>query len=397
MREQSGARAITVDTFFGDALPSDADRYQAGMLLSMTADGAAAIEHLEAFTKRHADDPRASKAKERLAELYMREQRYADSARVMRELSEASELRDTERRSLAQSISVARSLEHAPRMTRISTEPNGSDRVSGRLPTHIDKGGLTRVGLIANGVDVEAVWDTGANFSVMQASTARALGATMLPGQVEVHSLTGEGVPGTMAIVARLEIGEVSLRDVPFLVLEDELLSFPDFDYTIPFILGFGPILELGRYSTEPGLIRIGDDADPIYIDSANTPTLAIVSNDLVVAATVAGVAVPMIYDSGASHSQLAGKVFDRIPSLRDDATQASTVVRGAGGKREHTVYVVPTVRISAGGKTTMIEQIHVDTQGELESSYGRLGQDFTGNDSVTIDFSTGQFRVTMR
>lgn len=127
---------------------------------------------------------------------------------------------DDRARSAAQTAALAGPLARAPRQRKLGGRA---------LPTRTDTdaAGLTRVAVGAGSRSEAMVLDTGANLSVLSASTARRLGARLLAGAAAVGSSTKAAVATRVAIVPRLTIGGVIFANVVFLVLDDAQLNFP--------------------------------------------------------------------------------------------------------------------------------------------------------------------------
>ena len=119
--------------------------------------------------------------------------------------------------------------------------------------------------------------DTGANFSVIMASEAKALGLTIRPAGVEVATSTSRKVLADVALAEKMSIGKIDYTNVVFLVFPDELLTFPG-GHTIPGLVGFPVVEAMGEVrfrldnvleiSSRPPVRKLGnlalDDLDPL-------------------------------------------------------------------------------------------------------------------------------------
>jgi hypothetical protein len=147
---------------------------------------------------------------------------YAEAARTGELLERAlSEAGDAE---MAESVG---------RMRGLAALLNGRpmQRVEGSVvpastASHYDRVGLPRIEVRVNGQAQEAVVDTGANLSVLSRETARRMGLEI----AETETRVSNGVQGTVGVrigvADRLEIAGTVLRNVPFLIIDDEHLTF---------------------------------------------------------------------------------------------------------------------------------------------------------------------------
>jgi len=111
-----------------------------------------------------------------------------------------------------------------------------------RRSSRLALGNNRRVPLRIGDAKRQFALDTGANFSVIMASEAEALGLTIRPAAVEVATSTGSRVLADVAVAKQMTIGKVDYRNVVFLVFPDEFLTFPG-GHRIPGLVGF-PVVE---------------------------------------------------------------------------------------------------------------------------------------------------------
>lgn len=93
---------------------------------------------------------------------------------------------------------------------------------------------------VSNGEQSENfVFDTGASMNVVSENSAQRLGIRVLESSVSAFGVTGKEVKFKTGITDTLWIGNLMFENVVFMVLSDELLSFPEADYIIHGIIGF--------------------------------------------------------------------------------------------------------------------------------------------------------------
>ena len=200
----------------------------------------------------------------------------------------------------------------------------------------VDRVGLPRIDVAVNGTLQEAVFDTGANLSVLSSETARRLGVTILDGTSSV----GNGVQGTVpirvGIAERLTIAGATLRNVPFLIIEDAQLTFPvPGGYDIKAIIGLPVMRALGRMRVEQAgrfVLAAPGQAQPA------APNMAASGNNLFVAVAVDGSIVPMHLDTGANQSRLSALYAAAHPEEVAGLPRRVAGMASAGGARLTTV-----------------------------------------------------------
>jgi len=259
--------------------------------------------------------------------------------------------------------------------------------------TH-DKVGLLRAQVVINDKKQEAVLDTGANLSVVSLSTARKLGLRMLNGDASVASAASQAVPSRIGIADHLVFAGLSLSQVPFLVLDDAKLSMPvPGGYQIDAILGFPVLRQLQRLKfTGDGQLQ------PARSTASNEEngSLRMAGSDLYVNVMLNDSPVPMLLDSGASHSALSAAFAAEHPSLAKEWTTQNEHVAGAGGARTRKAAKWTHVQVRIGNETTILPALSV----ALESTDDAKEANVLGNDilhafdSWTIDFSRMDFQV---
>ncbi len=250
-----------------------------------------------------------------------------------------------------------------------------------------DKVGLQRAQVEINGLAQEAVLDTGANLSVVSASTASRLGLRVL-GDASVGSSSRAVVPTQVAIAEQLSFAGLVLENVAFLVLDDEQLEMPiPGGYRIDAIIGF-PVFRAMRR------VRFGRDGslvpEPGAGDDGATGNLALAGSDLFVDARVAGIPAALHLDSGGSASSLSSSFSRDNPEALHGRAKSRQRLAGAGGATEREIATWPQARIDVAGRTVVLPALAMAV-GESADAPARgdgvLGSDVLNQfDSWTLD-----------
>jgi predicted aspartyl protease len=263
---------------------------------------------------------------------------------------------------------------------------------AGRSGARRDVAGLMRVDVRVNSQDVDAVFDTGANLSVLSASTAQRLGARLLEGKASVGNSVRGTVPVQLAIADRFEIGGNVLRDVVFLVIDDAALSFgPGGAYKIPAIIGYPVMQALGRFRMDEEAFHV----EPAGAESpapapAPAPNLYVSAGEMFVDAKVGGIAVPLYLDSGANPSHLNPPFAVAYPAPLAGLVAEQRQRAGAGGRATDQAVRWRDVAVELAGRRVQLPSLIVGVPGgdvKPSSYYGVIGADLLGRfTSYTID-----------
>lgn len=226
-----------------------------------------------------------------------------------------------------------------------------------------------------NGQSEDFVFDTGAMFSTISESCAVRLGIRILQSAVNVGTSINSKVQSKIGVADKLQIGELLLENVAFLVLPDEMLTFPQVNYAIHGIIGF-PIMymmkEISIQQDEILTVSVRPkkrDLRNLFLDGLSP----------IVQFEVEGDTVLFKMDTGANTSDFSEKYF----STHKDIILAKGTPRiakrgGGGGIIEQEVYDLENVRLKIGGQEFTIPTITVlpDKFSFFENYDGNLGQD---------------------
>ena len=311
---------------------------------------------------------------------------YAEAARVGRTLEQLQKAagQAQEAGETATARAMAELLAPEPRQ-RVEGEPK-----QGSTSARRDAAGLTRIDLKINGQAQDAVFDTGANLSVLSAATARRLGVRMLGGQASVGNSVQTQVPVQVGIIDRLEIAGTTLRNVPVLVIADAQLTFRVAGgYSIPSIVGFPVMRSLGRFTVHAGG-TFTVEPTPRRPDPAAVRNLSAWANELFIEVEVGGIKVPLHLDSGANPSHLNSLFAMRHPKPLAGLPREQRRVAGAGGTATGEAVRWRDVPAEIAGRRFRAPAVLVEVaraDGRKSPYLGVLGSDVLGLfSSYTID-----------
>jgi len=269
----------------------------------------------------------------------------------------------------------------------------GSDGVE--VPTQRDIAGLLRASVQIGGVAQSAVLDTGANLSTISASAAARFHLRMIDGTATVGSATRQAVPVRIAVADEVRFAGFTLRNVPFLVLEDSQLRFPlGLGYSIEVIIGFPVFRAMGSVTFAQGKFAPGGK-----VDAATSSPIGMQGNSLLVSVQLGSTTVPLLLDTGANATSLSAEYAADHPDFVAALPRSGQHVGGAGGISAQRIALWRNVPVRMGGSSFTLDRIAIQLSnpGDAErKTYGTIGQDLLRHVSAyTIDFRTMRFGVS--
>lgn len=228
----------------------------------------------------------------------------------------------------------------------------------------------------SNGQSEDFVFDTGAMFSTVSESCAKQLGIHVLESAVNVGTSIGSKVQTKVGIADNLQIGELQIENVAFLVVPDEMLSFPQVNYVIHGVIGFPVMYQMKEItirkneSLTVSAIPKKRDLHNLFLDGLS-PIVQFESESNTV----------LFYmDTGANTSNFSEKYF---AANKDEILKKGTskmIKRGSAGGSvvDSEVYELKNVHFKIGGQEMTLPSIVVSTDNfSVSKNYdGTLGQD---------------------
>src|SRR5690554_246908 len=267
---------------------------------------------------------------------------------------------------LRNSFYLLKSLENTPKQEiEISADAE--------LPIIKDKAGLSNLEVTFGEKKINFVFNTGANFSVIQKSVAEEMGLKIIQSKFMTDNAAGRKVNTNLALAERLEIGPIILRNVVFLMFDDADLTFPPIDYEMKGILGF-PVT---RAFEE---IRIAKDSLFIPQEAVDYNLYNLAFDGLIplVKVEYKGDALPFQFDTGAQTTTLYSKFFERYKS-EIEANYAKTNLSVAGGQYTIGGYLLDSVDLTVGDSKVSMKDVQLFPEriSATDVQYGNLGQDY--------------------
>lgn len=307
----------------------------------------------------------------------------------------------------AEAFDVADAIEAlgvAERQARAFVEPlrgvPGIEREAfapGELAVIRDRAGLPRTEISINGLAQDVVLDTGAAYSTIAKSAAERLGLRVIDAQVSVGASALEDVPAELALAETLELDGARFRNVIFIVLPDDALTFWGGRYTIEVILGLPVLFRLERFSLETNeteeMLRFGpsegeSDLSNLYMEGLSAVVL--------IETPAVEMPLHLLFDSGAQITNLSTSVVTDHPVLADMAEAQTSRVGGAGGYvTDEEALRLPALTLRIGQTTVELLDIPVVSTGAAGRRHGLLGHDvLSSGRGFVVDFKTMSLEI---
>ena len=332
---------------------------------------------------------RAAVALRSLADDYTKTFQYAEADKTYAELlgDFSKRLPNAERQAMKDDGKTVHLLRDVPPQT---VEMNGAFSIS----IHQSELGTIESELSVNGVTRSWILDTGANYSVLTESSAKAMGLKLSQEAAQTQGASGAENPLHIAIIPELKIGSAAVRNVVILVLPDKALLVPmqKGKHQIEAILGYPVLSALERLTFSKDTLKVepgGDNSGAaMYMQELNP----------LVECRVNGHDMLLFFDTGASSTALTARYYDAFQKEFTNAPRKKRGVAGAGGIKYLESFILPEVSFEIGGEKAVLKDVPVDPEPQgrdFDLLYGNLGRDVTAEfKSFTFDFKAMRFRL---
>ena len=260
----------------------------------------------------------------------------------------------------------------AKELGRQTAEIKGDTRVEVKK----DMAGFSNIPIKINGMEEEFIFDTGANISTIIKSLAVKLKLVFLKGTIKVGSITDKKIDSELAYAELLEIGKITYKNVLFLVLPDDALSFAGGLYTIDGIIGYPVFREMKEINLTKDELSVPLKPNPkqeqnLVMDGFTPVVNAVVNKDT----------LAFTFDTGARTTILYNKFYEKYKKDIDKKYELDEVdFEGAGGSVKVKGFELDKLNISIAGSIAKIEEVKllaVNVKNTDKYFYGNLGQDF--------------------
>ena len=330
------------------------------------------------------DQAHRSEARETLADNYTRMYEYGKAADEYKTLAVEFGMKVGKKKTddYQNSYRMFDALRKTPRQQLVL---NGDLRVQGKR----DMAGMLNLPVEIDGQPIDFVFDTGAELSVVTASTAKKLNLQMIDSEYSVSTSTDIVIKSKLAVAPVMKFGNATFTNVVFLVLEDKALYFPPVKYQINAIVGFPVMEELGNVTISREN-EVSSNRSRELEDIA--PNMFLEGLKPIVQASVFGKQMIFAFDTGGVTSTFYPKFFEANKRyILGYAKLQKRKAGGAGGMKSVMAYMLKGLNMTISERIVRLPVAEIYPRPLNEESrnyYGNLGQDIIKQfERMTLDF----------
>ena len=296
------------------------------------------------------------------------------------QLNYAQFIDSAELRNLKNEIKIWEALRQTPKQT-IEREDNT------RIPLTKDKVGLSNIDVAFGASTMTFLFDTGANFSAITRSAAAKLGMEVIEADFFVTAATGAEVNSDIAVASEMKIGNITLKNVVFLVFDDKDLSFPQINYYPNGAIGF-PVIE--------AMDEICISNDQLLVPKTpaeyNFNNFALDGLIPIIACEYEDDTLRFHFDTGATSTSLYRPFFEENQEdIEAKYEKQNLSSASGGGTRKFEGYIIDKMNLCVAYSQANLEnvQLHLnDISKEGDNFHGNFGQDYIKQfEDMTISF----------
>ena len=271
---------------------------------------------------------------------------------------------------LQNEINIWRALENVPEQQIIRDKDCS-------FPMERDAVGLFNINVSFGDSTKNFLFDTGANFSAIKRSNVEQLGLNLIKADFYVTAATGLKVNCDIAIADELIIGKIICKNVVFIVLNDDDLSFPQIEYYPNGIIGF-PIIEALDEIRINKNNQVFVPKNPVEYNNNNFALEGLMP---VVACEYKGDTLSFHFDTGATTTMLYAKFFkDYKEEIENNYEPQTFGSESAGGVFKIEGYVLDNIHLKVADSEAVLNKVRLhpeDIGGKKSNFYGNFGQDY--------------------
>jgi hypothetical protein len=222
----------------------------------------------------------------------------------------------------------------------------------------------------------DAVFDTGANISVMARKTAEKYKLRIVEDSIMVKSITGKEVMAQIGIADEIRIRDITIKNPYFLIFDDSDLTFAVV-YKINIIIGFPIIRQMGEIQFD--LVK-NQLTIPGKAEARNYANLCLDGLTPIVEMKLGDRPILLSFDSGADKTMFYPKFLDLVKNNpRYKLKEGTTMLGGAGGTKKIDIFTIDQVDLDVAGNIVSLtnpDVLPLSTSDSKEHLYGNMGQD---------------------
>ena len=234
-----------------------------------------------------------------------------------------------------------------------------------------DMAGSDTLEVSINNTSENFLFDICANFSSVPESVAERMQMKSLPVGISVDTSSGMIIQTHPAVCKKLTIGNMDVYNAVFLVVPDELMSFPD-GYRINGLLGYPVIKAFQEVRlSQSGELTVKEQSSSVRGSSNMT------MNDFLPMIKIDG--KPYYLDTGGETTTFYQKYYlENKESIENEYEVGKVMIGGIGGFHEYDGFVIDESLTISGREVELNDVNLLKEQIGIEGmAYGNIGQDF--------------------
>jgi predicted aspartyl protease len=235
---------------------------------------------------------------------------------------------------------------------------------------------LLNIPISIGGYTCDFLFDTGGDISVICKSYAEKLKLRRLDATIDVKGTSGKSNSSEVAVADSIQLGDIIVYNVVFLVLPDEKLTFPQANLVIHGIIGFPVMFQLKelRFSKD-GFLTI-----PVKTSYSNLNNLAMNGSKSIVQFISDRDTLALLFDTGANASELYKSYYEKHKSdIEKNAIPDSLTYGSLGETTLKQIYKIRDFPFDFEKKRVVIPYVSVytnDSRKDHQNFDGCVGQD---------------------
>jgi hypothetical protein len=272
------------------------------------------------------------------------------------------------------------------------------------IPLKQDSGGLFTIGIStpdSGAINFDFVMDFGANFSMIEEEYIEDLGIKIIADSIIVKGGSGIGVYSKIGVAEEIHIGEIKLKNVPFLILnkiielelENDTTSHHLTNYAIKGIIGYHVLQAFEYLIIEKTKLMVSKSIDR----HKQAPNMIDFNNSLYIQAITSKSSLLMYFDSGSLESELNNNYILKNPKRNQNLSVDSIRKVHLGGIQLFKYHRKKNFQCKIGNKKIHFPEIKIYDDLGISSMLidGIIGKDIISNNKqIIIDFKNMYFEV---
>ena len=252
-----------------------------------------------------------------------------------------------------------------------------SEKTGEKIQMKKDIAGLWNIPVFINGENIDFVFDTGANITVIVESYAKKLGIKIIDSKIKVGTSTDIKVVSKVGICKELKIGNIIYKNVAILVMPDESLTFGGGFYKIYGIIGNPVIKAFEEFTIDKNNLLTVSDSPEIN----NYSNMCFEGYNPIIQLVYSADSLSFLFDSGANRTSLFSPFYNLYKEdIENKYTLIDIIVGGAGGERKFKGYRLKNITLQTGNLSAELKEADLIIEKIKDEDmyyYGKLGQDY--------------------